>query len=311
MDNYVTGNTIRKLREAQSMTQAQLAEIIGVSDKAISKWETGRGYPDITLIETLAEALKVSVAELLSGHQIINRNISANMKRSKLYVCPICGNVIVATGEAQISCCGITLPPLEGENADDAHGITQERVEDETFVTIDHEMTKDHYISFIAYVTENNFQLIKLYPEGNPEARFKFRGRGKLFAYCNRHGLNMYDTEAKQRWGNTKEYKEFEHKTADKTPAEMDAYGADLMTKFTELGKLRKDCFTAESKEVQAKVDELRKYICEHYYECSKEVFSSLGDMYVADERFKDNIDQAGGRGTAAFAQKAIKKYCE
>jgi len=193
MDTYVTGGTIKRLREKNSYTQLQLAERIGVSDKAVSRWETGKGYPDITMLESLAEALGVSVSELLSGSEITNKNRSANLLRSKWYVCPICGNVLHATGEAAISCCGVTLPPLEAEAADAAHALKTERIEDETYVTLDHPMTKEHYISFIAYVTDSSLQYVKLYPEGNAEARFKIRGRGKLLVFCNRHGLFAVD----------------------------------------------------------------------------------------------------------------------
>ncbi len=189
MDNYITGATIKRLREAKGITQTQLAEQIGVSDKAVSKWETAKGLPDITLIEPLAKALGVSVMELMSGDTVINKNISSNILRSKFYVCPVCGNVIRTTGDTVISCCGITLPPLESEEVDDAHEITVEKVEDEHFITVNHEMTKTHFISFIAYLTSDRVQFVKFYPEGNAETRLQLRGRGYLYIYCNKHGL--------------------------------------------------------------------------------------------------------------------------
>ena len=189
MDNYITGATVRRLREAKGITQTQLAEQIGVSDKAVSKWETAKGLPDITLIEPLAKALGVSVMELMSGDTVINKNISSNILRSKFYVCPVCGNVIRTTGDTVVCCCGITLPPLEAEEIDDAHGITVERVEDEHFITVNHEMTKTHFISFVAYLTSDRVQFVKFYPEGNAETRLQLRGRGYLYIYCNKHGL--------------------------------------------------------------------------------------------------------------------------
>ena len=189
MDNYVTGAVIRRLREDKNMTQAELAAKLDVSPKTISKWETAKGLADISLLDTLATALEVSVMELMSGNTIINRNISANMMRSQIYVCPVCGNIIHAMGEAAISCCGVALPPLEAEEPDEAHQITIEKVEDEQFVVVHHDMTKQHYISFMAYVTGDKFQMVKLYPEGNAECRFRFRGLGYLYIYCNRHGL--------------------------------------------------------------------------------------------------------------------------
>ena len=209
MDKYVTGAVIRRLRENKKMTQEELAEKIFVSGKAVSKWETGQGFPDISLMEPLAKALDISVIELLSGEDVRNRNRSSNVSRAKFYVCPVCGNVIQSIGEAVISCCGITLPPAIPEpaddvrttsepagddrvvpgSADDVHVINVEIVEDEYYVTLDHPMTKDHYISFIAALSDQGIQFVKLYPEGNAEARFKRNRVEKLYAYCNRHGL--------------------------------------------------------------------------------------------------------------------------
>ncbi len=192
MNTYVTGSTIRLLRESKNMTQSQLAHILSVSAKTISKWETAKGLPDISLLEPLAAALGVSVLELMQGEPVINRNRAANLLRSKLYVCPVCGNVLHATGQAVVSCCGVALPAqdiADAENADEHHQLTVERVEDELFVTIHHPMTKEHSISFIAYLTGDKFQLVKLYPEGNATCRFPLRGKGVLYFYCNRHGL--------------------------------------------------------------------------------------------------------------------------
>lgn len=189
MNKYVTGAVIRKLREENKMTQEMLAERLHVSAKAISKWETGRGLPDISLIDPLAKALGISVLELLSGQDIRNSNKSANISRAKFYICPVCGNVIYAIGEAVISCCGITLPPAEAEDADEEHAISIETVEDEYYVSVDHSMEKDHYISFLAAVSYQGVRFAKLYPEGGAEARFKIDGIKTIYAYCNRHGL--------------------------------------------------------------------------------------------------------------------------
>ena len=189
MDKDVTGAVIRRLREAKRMTQEELAEKIFVSSKAVSKWETGQGFPDISLIEPLAKALDISVIELLSGEDICNTNHSANIARGKFYACPVCGNVIRSIGEAVVSCCGITLPPLAAEAADEEHQPRIEIVEDEYYVTIDHPMSKEHYISFLAAVSDRGVQFVKLYPEGAAEARFKISCVSELYAYCNRHGL--------------------------------------------------------------------------------------------------------------------------
>ena len=178
MDTYITGLAIKKLREKKGLTQAQLGDLLGVSSKAVSKWETAKGLPDSTLLEPLAKALAVSVMELISGTAVINQNISANILRSKFYVCPVCNNIIRTVGNTVVSCCGITLPPLEPEEPDEDHRITIEQVEDEHFVTVHHPMTKTHSISFAAYLTSDRVQFVKFYPEGNAETRFHFRGRG-------------------------------------------------------------------------------------------------------------------------------------
>ncbi len=189
MNQYVTGTMIKRLREGKRMTQQQLAEKIGVSDKAVSKWETGKGYPDISLVEPLAEALGVSIIELFSGEDIVNTNRSFNMKRMKLYVCPVCGNLIQSTGETVVSCCGIVLPALEAEPEDETHHINFEKAEDEYYVTIQHDMSKTHYISFIMALKDDGCEVKKLYPEGNAEARFKISRTKCFLYYCNKHGL--------------------------------------------------------------------------------------------------------------------------
>ena len=189
MDQYITGSMIKRLREERGMTQAQLAERIFVSDKTVSKWETGRGYPDITLLEPLAAALGVSVIELFKGCGVVNKNRAFNLLKMKFYVCPVCGNVITSVGEAVVSCCGITLPPLEASDPDEGHAVAVQRIEDEYFVTAGHEMTKSHYVSFIAAVRDDCCEVKKLYPEGPAEARFGINGTRYFFVYCNRHGL--------------------------------------------------------------------------------------------------------------------------
>ena len=219
MNTYVTSATIRSLREKRNMTQAELAEKIGVSSKTISKWETAKGLPDVSLLQPLAQALGISLIELMNGEHIINKNISANMLRCKFYVCPLCGNVIHSIGDSVISCCGITLPPLEAEEPDEAHGICVEAVEDEHFVTVNHPMTKEHFISFLAYVTSDRLQLVKLYPEGEAQARFSISGVQKVFFYCNRHGLFSHEIikgidDKKSGYDDTQERRELE-KAAD------------------------------------------------------------------------------------------------
>ena len=189
MNQYVTGAVIKELREKKHLTQAELAERLSVSDKTISKWETAKGYPDISLLEPLAKSLDVSITELISGNAVNNVNVSANILRTKFYVCPVCGNVIHSVGEAVIHCHGIMLSPCQAEETNEQHMIFIERVEDEYYVRIEHDMTKQHYISFVAALSSDKIQMIKLYPEGNAEARVKINGVKRILFYCNRDGL--------------------------------------------------------------------------------------------------------------------------
>ena len=189
MDQYVTGAIIKELREKYHFTQTELAEKLNVSDKTVSKWETAKGYPDISLLEPIAKTFGISVTELISGNAINNVNVSANMMRSKFYVCPVCGNIIHSMGEAVIQCHGIILTPCQTEETDENHKIFIERVEDEYYVRIEHDMTKQHYISFVAALSSDKIQMVKLYPEGNAEARVKMNGVKRILFYCNRDGL--------------------------------------------------------------------------------------------------------------------------
>lgn len=193
MNQYVTGAVIKELREKNHMTQLQLADKIGVSDKTVSKWETAKGYPDITLLEPIAEAFSVSVTELISGNTVYNSNVSANVLKSQFYICPICGNVIHSMGEAVIHCHGVLMTAAQPEETDENHKIFIERIEDEYYVRIEHNMTKKHYISFIAAQSSDRIQMVKLYPEGNAEARFKISGVKRILFYCNRDGMFYID----------------------------------------------------------------------------------------------------------------------
>ena len=193
MNQYVTGAVIKELREKKNLTQAELAQKIGVSDKTISKWETAKGYPDISLLEPIAEEFGISITELISGNAISNLNVSANMLRSKFYVCPICGNVIHSIGEVTISCHGVQLLPEQAELSDERHMIHIERIEDEYYVQINHEMTKNHYISFVAALSSDGMQTVKLYPEGKADCRLKISGVRRIYCFCKRDGLFYID----------------------------------------------------------------------------------------------------------------------
>ena len=186
---YINGKTIKELRERQKLTQKELAERINVSDKTISKWETGKGLPDVAIVEDLVGALSVSLAELLTGDLKENENQAGNMRKMHFYVCPICGNVIASVGQGTFSCCGVTLLEAESEEDDEDHRICIEHIDHEYHVSMQHPMEKKHYLSFLAYVTSESVEVVKLYPEQEISVRFRRKGHGILYAYCNRHGM--------------------------------------------------------------------------------------------------------------------------
>ena len=190
---YITGKIIKELREKNGFTQKELAEQLNVSDKTISKWENERGLPDISILSDLAKILHVSVAELLAGEYSTNQNQSANMKKTVFYICPICGNIICSVGEGAFSCCGVRLPVLECEEDTLEHKLTIQVQDNEYYVSMNHEMTKQHHISFVAYVTSDSVQIVKLYPEQDMQARFLRKGHGMIYSYCNRHGLMKWN----------------------------------------------------------------------------------------------------------------------
>jgi DNA-binding XRE family transcriptional regulator/desulfoferrodoxin (superoxide reductase-like protein) len=193
MDKEKIGQLILKLRKEKNMTQKQIADAMNISDKAISKWERGKGCPDISLLPELAQILEVSVDGILSGQTDLNELVGGNMNKVKFYVCPKCNNLMTSTGDATILCCSKKLEALEVKKADNEHMLEIEPVEDELYVTSKHEMKKEHYISFIAYVRGDRALIVKQYPEWNLEFRLRKQGHGKLYFYCIKDGL-FYQT---------------------------------------------------------------------------------------------------------------------
>lgn len=189
MDCGKVGKFILEQRKEKGLTQKELADAMGLSDRTISKWERGAGCPDVSLLRELAEFFGVSIKNLLQGDLEPNPIDGGNMKRIKFYLCPTCGNVLFGTGEAEISCCGRRLTPLAVQQATPDHHIQVQEVDNDYDVTIEHEMNKQHYITFVAYVCYDRVLLVKLYPEQAAEVRVPKRGKGELYACCNRHGL--------------------------------------------------------------------------------------------------------------------------
>lgn len=192
MDNEKTGRLIRELRTQKGLTQAQLAGLINVSDKAVSKWERGLGCPDVSLLSTLSEVLEVNIDRLLEG-ELGENSEAVTMNKIKFYICEKCGSVFTSLGGGELSCCGKKLSPLELKNADEAHALKLEEVEDEWYVTCPHEMTKEHYISFIAFVSYDRVTLVKTYPEQDLAMRFPRNGAGYFCYYCTNDGFYKFN----------------------------------------------------------------------------------------------------------------------
>lgn len=187
MDQSKTGGLIRALRTQKGLTQKELAEAVGVGNRAVSKWERGLGCPDVSLLPELSRVLGVGLEALLSGQLDANDPERGNMKKMRFYVCPDCGNFIAAAAEAGVSCCGRTLLPLEPQKPEEP--LTVEKIDDQWFVSSPHPMTKGHYVSFVALLTGDTLLLRRLYPEWDLQTRIPAFGHGILLWYCTQHGL--------------------------------------------------------------------------------------------------------------------------
>ena len=189
MDCNKVGKLIFELRREKNMTQKEIADKMNISDKTISKWERGIGCPDVSLLPELSDILGVNIEKILAGYLNANDTDGGNMKRIKFYICPFCGNTITSTGSGDFSCCGRKLNVLAINETTPAHIPTIEEIENDYYITFSHEMCKQHFISFVAYVMTDRVLLIRLYPEQEAQVRFPKIYRGELYYYCSEHGL--------------------------------------------------------------------------------------------------------------------------
>ena len=120
--------------------------------------------------------------------------------------------------------------------------------------------------------------------------------------------MDRYTEEAKAKWGKTDAYREYEQKTAGKSKGDLHASGSGLMEIFARMGRIRME--DPAGAQAQALVRELQEFITAHYYTCTKQILRGLGQMYIAGDSMTENIDKAGGEGTAQFAHEAIEIYC-
>lgn len=189
MDNEKIGKIIRSLRLEKDMTQKDLAEKLNLTVQAVSKWERGWGLPDISLLPALAEILQVDLKEMLEGELNHREFERMNMKETKLYICPNCGNLSLCTGKAAVTCCGRQLDESVPVKADDKEKMTVEKVENDWYISSDHPMTKEDYISFSAFLMNGKIEVYKHYPEWKMELRIPRIGHGTFLWFSEKEGL--------------------------------------------------------------------------------------------------------------------------
>ena len=189
MDNVKIGQLIYRLRKEKRLTQLQLAEQLGVSDKAVSKWERGMGCPEVSLLPDLSNIFHVDLEKLLSGEMNENETLGGNMKKQNFYICPTCGNMVTAMTDTTVSCCGKKLSAQQPVKAGEDEKLKVEIIDDNYFITSEHPMTREHHITFIALLTGDSIMLRKQYPEWDLQVRIPTFAHGKLLWYCTKHGL--------------------------------------------------------------------------------------------------------------------------
>ena len=189
MDISKTGELIRKLRLDKGLTQRDLAELINVSDKAVSKWECGNGMPDLSILPNLSKVFETDISALLKGELEENDMNNGNMKNINFYVCPECGNIITSLAEGDFSCCSRKLEVLKPIKVSECEKLVIETNDGELLVSSDHKMEKDCYISFIAYVSSDTLIIKKLYPQWGVNVRFPFARHGVFYYYDTKNGL--------------------------------------------------------------------------------------------------------------------------
>ena len=163
MDQIKTGELICALRKKKNYTQLELAEQLGVSDKAVSKWERGVGSPDISLLPSLAGALGVDVKALFNGSLDEKALSKGNIKKIKFYICPACGNIVFSFEESDVSCCGRRLDALTAMTPDEEHKLKIEDCDGGWYLSSFHDMKREHYISFAAVLSNDSLFMKKLY----------------------------------------------------------------------------------------------------------------------------------------------------
>jgi len=193
MDWEKVGKLIFQLRKEKKMTQQQLGDKINVSNKTVSKWERGLGLPDASLWSALSEVLNADIGKMLSGELEPNPSDIGNISKTRFFVCPSCGNILTSTGAVSIACCGRILEEAKVNKTSEKYKFNIEDTDVDYYMSVEHEMTKAHYISFMAFVKSDKMFLNRMYPEQMASTHVPSLSRGgKVYIYCVQHGLNVY-----------------------------------------------------------------------------------------------------------------------
>lgn len=192
MDCAKIGALIARLRKEKDLTQKNIADALGISNKTVSKWECGMGCPDLSFWPELSAILGVDMMQMMEGEISANKPDPGNIEKIRFYVCSDCGNILVSTGSAAIYCCGRKIDALAANEDVDKPSITVEESDLDYYLSVDHPMSKDHYLSFAAYVNNDRVIFTRLYPEQSPAIRFPSCIGGKVYLYCVQHGLMVY-----------------------------------------------------------------------------------------------------------------------
>lgn len=190
MDCSKVGGLISKLRKEKNLTQKNVADLLGITNKTVSKWECGLGCPDVSLWSDLAGILGADIIQLLEGEITLNKPDNGNINKVKLYVCPFCLNVLMSTGSCSIFCCGKKLEYEIPKWKLEENKVSVEQIDMEYYISINHPMTKENYILFSAYITCDKVFLNRMYPEQSPNFRFPMITGGVLYVYSSKAGMS-------------------------------------------------------------------------------------------------------------------------
>lgn len=186
------GEKILKIRKENALTQIQLAKMLSVTDKAVSKWERNICLPDIFVLKKFCDTFNVDMQSLLSVDSDCNKK-GENMRNTKFYICKNCGNITFSTGNTKVICCNDIIEKHPLTKATDDTALIIEEIDGEKYITSSHPMTKENYILFVAFLKGGELQLFKQYPEWEINVRIPKRARGRLLWYAPDIGLTYMD----------------------------------------------------------------------------------------------------------------------